>query len=115
MHKDEDWTLPAGSLLHVTQGEYSDYRIDGHFVALQKITADMVRSIGNRFVEQLQVQPEIIARSERRACWKNTEPKNVTEAREEAIDIVLPEMIRRGWLLSINSHEIHLGSYGFEG
>lgn len=84
--------IKAGKLFCISRGEYSDYRYEGHFLALQDIDRALLQSI----VDECNAQK---AKDEEGGKWTNAE------------DLFLPELIRRGYVMDIDVTEIHTGSY----
>ena len=85
--------LKAGRIITFSEGEYSDYRYCGTFVALQDVPKE----------EMMDAVAKI---------------KKVQEASDDegiftdGSGEFLAEMIQRGWLAIIDMQEIHIGSYG---
>ena len=83
-------SLKAGSLVTFSSGEYSDYGYRGTYVALQDVS----------FEEMMEVVEFVKSKAEKEdPDYPNAQP------------LFEPELIRRGWLLSVPMHEIHIGGY----
>lgn len=80
---EQNVEMKAGELIFFTEGSYSDYNIQGTFVALQNVSADEMRAL----------------EAELNAMDSETRPLFVNVA------------IARGWLVSVNAREIWLGDY----
>lgn len=87
--------IKAGRLLHLSQGEYSDYHVTGHFVALHDISREVLRQCA--VAAAIEVQSTL-----------DDDFALVYEAR----DRIVPQLVRQGYLLEVDSTEIHLGEYG---
>lgn len=82
--------IPAGSLLTISTGEYSDYSVWGVFKALDEIDADALRS------EYLALHPDQAGRY----------TFNTTE--------FVAWVSRKGLLEPVPSFEWHLGTFGVD-
>lgn len=76
--------LKAGELIVFSEGEYSDYGYRGQYVALQNVSEEQLKEVGDK----------------------------ANEEGYGAVDRFISMCIREGWLADINMREIHLGSYG---
>lgn len=94
-----------GDLLVFSTGEYSDYSLAGHFVALEDITAehfqDAREDAERRYRDADQAQD----------AWdeKSGEPYPPYVNKHEAF---IAALIRAGLLVSVAVTEHHIGSYG---
>ena len=89
----DELILRAGRLLHTSSGQYSDYTVEGHFVALRDITRTEIKAI-------IQSAAELSIDDDRKF------------EEGEAQDKLMPLMIKAGLLLEVDSLEFHMGSYG---
>lgn len=89
----QNMDVKAGKLFCTSRGEYSDYRVEGHFLALRDIDRALLQTI----VDECNAQK---TKDEEDGKWTNAE------------DLFLPELIRRGYVMDIDVTEIHTGSYG---
>jgi len=102
---DKNIVFRAGSLLCLTTGEYSDYYIQGHFVALQDIRqTDIAATTG-------------VAKAIRYASDKEWDDWGVDEEGPTPPLINLHKsfiaaMIRGGFLMDVTCKEMHLGGFG---
>lgn len=84
-------THKRNALIALSSGEYSDYRFNG----LYKVTKDMdFLEVAKAYVDQAPM------------CDWDDERKDLSE---EAFAAYL---LRHGWVIEIDYHEIHLGNYG---
>lgn len=88
-----NFDIKAGRLLHFSQGEYSDYHVTGHFVALQDISRDVLRMCAVAAAIQVDTQEDY-------------------EREYAARDGLVPQLVRQGYLMEVDSAEVHLGEYG---
>lgn len=86
--------LKAGELICFSTGEYSDYGYNGHFVVLQDVKSDEVSTVVKECKEDR----------------KNREA-NGEYWFGDIHEMFIAQCIKRGWLLSIDCREIHIGSY----
>jgi hypothetical protein len=93
-------TIPAGTLVFVTIGDYSDYRIAGHFRLTCDITAEMIDSLQDHLAEEMRANP----------IFMKQYRHNNYIGRSRLEDKALPEMCRRGWLDEIEAKELHLAT-----
>lgn len=98
-------TIPAGSLICFSTGEYSDYSYTGHFVTLSAVTAEHVQEAREAAENAYRVADEA------QDAWKSEsgEPYPSYVNKQEAF---IAAMIRAGLLMSVPVAEYHLGSYG---
>lgn len=88
--KRQNLDLKAGSLIVFSEGQYSDYGYRGAYVVLCDVSEAMMKDavrVTKLQASQLDDSFGSISRFE-------------------------PELIRRGWLATIDLREIYLGSYG---
>lgn len=90
--------VKAGKLFCISRGEYSDYGVYGHFLALQDITHETFQEI----VEECKTRQKVENDKE---AWSAGDFYG-------ADDRFVPELIRRGLVMDIDCYEIHTGSYG---
>lgn len=87
-------TIKAGTIFAFTRGEYSDYRIEGVYVAREEIESVTLREIEGQLSE-----------------WKKAE-----EEKGEYVDDLnnrfIAELIRRELIIDARCREIWLGGYG---
>jgi hypothetical protein len=95
MDENPEMFLTAGKLVHFTTGEYSDYSLFGDFVALDNLTIGDARHIAGEIREKE-------SQAEAKAGWYDGDVHT---------DFIA-ELTRRGLLLSVDSMERHIGSYG---
>jgi hypothetical protein len=93
--QNQNVDVKAGKLFCISRGEYSDYRYEGHFLALQDIDRATLQSV----VDDCRAEHNRREESEDK-YWGNVE------------DLFMPELIRRGLVMDIDVQEIHTGSYG---
>lgn len=89
----QNCSMQAGQLIVMSSGEYSDYTYLQSYVALQDVSVDQMRNLAeavNRERAHMAHEGEYV------------DPQSM----------FLVELIRKGWVLSIDHHEIHIGSYG---
>lgn len=84
--------IKAGRLLHFSQGCYSDYHVTGHFVALQDVSRDVLR--------QCAVAAAI-----------QSDEEEDYDLRCAARDGLVPQLVRQGYLLEVDSAEVWLGEF----
>ena len=88
--------LKAGELICFSEGAYSDYGYNGHFVVLQDVSES----------EMEQLARDLIAEESEMARTGTSGHYGFAKS------AFIPRAIRNGWLLSVNCREIHTGSYG---
>lgn len=89
MSQESKNIVKAGRLLTFSAGEYSDYFIIGHFVVLKDITKEVLDQADSLI--------------------ENKYHKGQFVFSENAL---IASLIRTGYLLQVDSQEIHLGYYG---
>lgn len=98
--------IPAGTLICFSSGEYSDFGYNGHFLLLEALTNEKLQ----------EVKDEAKAKySASKQAWSDWYASDKTAPYPEGVDAheaFVAGLIRRGVLLPINVHELHLGSYG---
>lgn len=103
--EQNDRTIPAGSLICFSTGEYSDYGYRGHFVTLMNLTPEAVsdaRDAANEAFNKNDAEQD---------AWKRESgtPYPASISRQEAF---IAALIRAGFLMALTVRELHLGSYG---
>lgn len=92
------YNIKPGQLLHFSEGEYSDYHVLAHFVAL--------KAIDNAVLRQTAINSGI------RMMLNSGEDFDPDMITYDAKDGFINELIRSGYLLEVDSIEVYLGSYG---
>lgn len=83
----------AGELICFSTGCYSDYSLCGHFVVLQDVPLDTLKSVQQKLEKESETMKE-----------KGNYMYDIHER-------FISALIREGFLASIPVREIHLGSY----
>lgn len=91
----EDMFFTKGDLVQFTTGEYSDYGINGTFVAIDTVHRDVVSGIVTRL----------------KADATEDEEKNGWSSYDLHSNFV-SELIKLGALITVDVVEHHIGSYG---
>lgn len=99
----DDMTIPAGSLICFSTGEYSDYGYAGHFVTLKDVTRE--RLTAARILAQQRID-------EATAEWTEESGEEPHPSWLDIHEVFIAELIRAGLLMAVNCHEMHIGSYG---
>lgn len=92
----EENYLTAGKLVTFTSGQYSDYSMHGTFVALETVTRERINEVAGLLRTRAEAEEEKLG-------WYDGDLHEEFQA----------EMIRKGWLVSVDNTERHLGSYGY--
>jgi len=86
--------IPKGTIVFFTNGEYSDYGLSGHFVAIADITkSDFVEA-----KETVSVQASVAEKGNFKYF----------DSQEAFINL----MIKTGKLVAVTPYELHIGCYG---
>lgn len=95
----------AGDLICFSTGEYSDYHISGHFVALEDISTTHFQDARE------DAEARYRAADKAQDAWKREsgEPYPQYVNKHEAF---IAALIRNGLLVSVAVAEHHIGSYG---
>jgi hypothetical protein len=97
--------IRPGRLFHFTSGEYSDFGIQGHFIALQHITegflAALVRDIKARLLSGEIEDPSC-------GYYDFSDPDDLHRA---AGEVFVAAFARTGVALEVDSQPLHLGAY----
>lgn len=96
--------IKAGTLIEFTSGEYSDFRLDGAFVALQDISPEAWEDAKDDAQSRYKANDR--AQDEWTAASGVPYPQSLSPQ-----ECFVAEVIRRGYLLALTVREIHLGSY----
>ena len=99
--------VKAGRLFYVSQGSYSDYFVEAHFLALEDLTTELFQSVVDEIKAEINT-PEGI-KSEYRTINKNS-PKY--DKNSEVMSCLIPRLLRRGVIMDIDCIELHKGEYG---
>jgi hypothetical protein len=83
--------IAAGSVFSFSEGEYSDFAIAGHFIALETITN-----------ETMQAAIELAKSTSK--DWN----------KHKAAEQFISALIKSGKVIVINVQDIHMGGYGFK-
>ncbi|MDW9650841.1 hypothetical protein GOB33_22415 [Sinorhizobium meliloti] len=85
--------IKAGKVYFFSSGEYSDYCICGHFVAIRDLSIDEMKAVADE-------------------VWRKAEEESPSEPRWRVWDAterkVIPELIRIGALIEVDAVEIPL-------
>ena len=97
--------IPAGTLICFSSGEYSDYGYNGHFVVLEALNKGKI----NAAIEA--VNSRLEAYEEKYEAWRDSGMQGRPPESMDKQESFIAHLIKEGLLLSINVHEIHIGSY----
>jgi hypothetical protein len=98
--------VKAGKLFFLSSGYYSDYSIQGHFLALEDITTELFQSV----VDELKA--EIDSGTLRRSHDRAGVELSISNKNSILDDYFLPRLVKRGVILEIDVEEIEIGGYG---
>lgn len=102
--KVEEIDIKAGQLIVFSRGQYSDFGYNGHFVALENINRAQVNHV-KRLVEEKNEKREAEIEE-----WMKTREGPWPDSVDK-YEAFIAEMIRSGFLVSIDVRELYLGSY----
>lgn len=98
--------IAAGRLFHFTSGEYSDFGIQGHFIALRHITHEfMVELVADIKVRLLSGELEDPSHG-----WYDL--PDLHDLHRAAGELFVAEFVKTGAALEVDSQPLHLGAYG---
>ena len=96
MKMSEENYLTAGKLVTFTSGEYSCYSMHGTFVALETVTREQAEEVASALRAKAEAEEE-------KTGWYDGDLHEEFQA----------ELIRKGWLVSVDNTEHHIGSYSY--
>jgi hypothetical protein len=104
--------LRAGVLVMFTTGEYSDYGIEGMYLAMRDLTEDDAREQAQAYNDEWERQDD--ARSQQWEVWRVApEPKpDPPEIMPSKHGGFVGHLISQGYLMIVDYDENHIGSYG---
>lgn len=104
-NKQQNIWVPAGRLFYIAEGEYSDFMIQAHFVALEDITEEKL------FLLKEKIREKILSDSyEPNTPYRDLKEESCLE--RESRENFMREFIASGLVLEVDCREIHIGSYG---
>jgi hypothetical protein len=98
--------VQAGGLFCFSEGEYSDFRYTGHFLAMEPLNRTVFESV----VES--VKSRIESGELRNHRGNTVDPSCMSSVNPILQEYFIPELIRTGKIISVDCVEIHTGSYG---
>ena len=97
--------VKAGKLFCFATGEYSDYGIQGHYLALVDITQELFDQAKGGALAR-------IKSGEYKRWGKQIDMEDEWEVSDAMFSLFVPELVRLGAIMDIDCAEIHIGSYG---
>jgi hypothetical protein len=103
--KEQNLDIKAGKLFFLSEGEYSDYGIKGHFLALVDINKELLAGIKNQCIADIKVDGYI---------GQYGRPIDINDEHDilvEVSEIFLGKLVASGSVMDIDVQEIHYSTY----